>query len=177
MEEAFLASPSTAHRDSYRAFVREVASRGEPFVPFPLGFPHENFDALVAQLAACERGIGIPAGFVPHSTYWMVAGGEVVGVSNLRHRLTESLRAEGGHIGYGIRPTARGRGFGKRVLALTLAEAGKLGIDRALLTCARTNLASSSVIRANGGVLEDERFVESRGEVVQRWWVPTGGAR
>jgi predicted acetyltransferase len=156
--------------------VAEFTARGEPFVPFPLGFPHENFKALLARLAACEDGLGIPVGFVPHSTFWLVVGEEVGGVSNLRHRLTDSLRIEGGHIGYGIRPSARGRGHGTRILALTLAQAAKLGIAHALLTCAKANLASAAVIRANGGVLQDEAFIESRGEVVQRWWVPTGAA-
>lgn len=174
MAEARLVHPAKAFKDSYRALVAELAARGEPFVPFPLGFPHENFEALLAQLAACERGIGIPEGFVPHSTYWLVEGTEVVGVSNLRHRLTDSLRIEGGHIGYGVRPSARGRGHGTRILALTLVEAAKRGIAQALVTCAKRNIASSAVIRANGGVLQDEAFLESRGEVVQRWWVPTG---
>lgn len=174
MADARLVSPAGAFKDSYRALVAELAARGEPFVPFPLGFPHENFEALLAQLAACERGIGIPEGFVPHSTYWLVEGTEVVGVSNLRHRLTDSLRIEGGHIGYGVRPSARGRGHGTRILALTLVEAAKRGIAQALVTCAKRNIASSAVIRANGGVLQDEAFLESRGEVVQRWWVPTG---
>jgi predicted acetyltransferase len=168
-----LIRPSIALKDSYRTFVGELVARGEPFVPFPLGFPHENFEALLAQLAACEKGVGIPEGFVPHSTFWLVEGIEVVGVSNLRHRLTDSLRREGGHIGYGVRPTARGRGFGTRILALTLAEAARLGIEEALLSCARANLASIAVIRANGGVLQDEAFLESRGEVELRWLVPT----
>lgn len=171
-----LVRPAMEFRDSYRALVSEIAARGEPFVPFPLGFPHENFEALLAQLAGCAQGIGIPAGFVPHSTFWLVDGVEVVGVANLRHRLTDSLRIEGGHIGYGVRPSARGRGFGTRILALTLPEAASLGIAQALVTCAKSNLASSAVIRANGGVLQDETFLETRGEIVQRWWVPTGMA-
>ena len=176
MAEARLVSPSIVHKASYRSCVAEFTARGEPFVPFPLGFAHENFEALLAQLAACAKGQGIPVGFVPHSTFWLVEGEEVVGVSNLRHRLTDSLRVEGGHIGYGIRPSARGRGHGTRILALTLTEAAKRGIASALLTCAKANPASSAVIRANGGVLQDEAFIESRGEVVQRWWVPTGSA-
>ncbi|MBK8323658.1 MAG: GNAT family N-acetyltransferase [Betaproteobacteria bacterium] len=171
-----LVRPSMAFRDSYRALVAEFAARAEPFVPFPLGFANENFEAFLAQLAGCAQGIDIPAGFVPHSTFWLVAGNEVVGVANLRHRLTDSLRIEGGHIGYGVRPSARGRGHGTRILALTLQEAAKLGIAQALVTCAKANLASSAVIRANGGVLQDEAFLESRGEVVQRWWVPTGAS-
>lgn len=69
--------------------------------------PHAG-RAGFARLAGCERGEGIPPGFVPHSTCWLVDDrDEVVGVANLRHRLTERLRVEGGHIGYGVRPSAQ----------------------------------------------------------------------
>ena len=173
---ALLVAPSAAHKDSYRALVAEFAARGEPPVPFTLSLPNENFEAFLANLAGCERGIGIPADFVPHSSFWLVEDGEVVGVSNLRHRLTPKLLEEGGHIGYGIRPGARGRGLGKAILRLTLREAARRGIGRALLTCAKANAASSAVIAANGGVLEDEAFVAARGEVVQRWWVEALGS-
>jgi predicted acetyltransferase len=168
-----LVVPSVPLKDSYRALVAEFVARGETLIPFPLSFPNENFEAFLAHLAGCAQGIGLPAGFVPHSTFWLVRGEEVVGVSNLRHRLTDKLRIEGGHIGYGIRPTARGQGLGKAILRLTLLEAARLGIDRVMLSCAKDNAASSAVIVANGGVLESESFVEARGEVVQRWWVDT----
>jgi len=166
-----LVAPSAAWKDSYRAYVKELEARGEAKIPFPLAFPNENFAAFLAHLAGCERGIGIPAGFVPHSTFWLVRGSEVVGVSNLRHRLNGELLIEGGHIGYGIRPGARGQGLGREILRLTLREAARLGIRRVLLTCAKDNAASSAVIAANAGQLESEAWVESRGRVVQRWWI------
>ena len=168
---ASLVAPSAANKVSYRALVREFTDRGEPLVPFPLSFANDNFEAFLALLAGCAQGIGIPPGFVPHSTFWLVEGGEVVGVSNLRHRLTDALRVEGGHIGYGIRPTARGRGLGREILRLTLAEARRRGIESVLLTCAKANAASAAVIAANGGRLAAEEFIASRGEVVQRWWI------
>ena len=168
---ASLVAPSAANKVSYRALVREFTDRGEPLVPFPLSFANDNFEAVRALLAGCAQGIGIPPGFVPHSTFWLVEGDEVVGVSNLRHRLTDALRIEGGHIGYGIRPTARGRGLGREILRLTLAEARRRGIESVLLTCAKANAASAAVIAANGGRLAAEEFIASRGEVVQRWWI------
>lgn len=170
-----LVAPSAEYKDSYRALVAEFMSKGEELIPFTLSFPNENFEAFLAHLAGCERGIGIPADFVPHSTYWLVEHGEVVGVSSLRHRLTGKLLEEGGHVGYGIRPSKRGRGLGKAILGLTLREAARRGIDRALITCAKANAASAAVIAAQGGILESEAFVERRGEVVQRWWVDTRG--
>ena len=171
METPRLVAPSAAYKDSYRCLVAEFLARGEPLIPFVLSFPNENFEAFLAQLAGCERGIGIPEGFVPHSTFWLVRGAEVAGVSNLRHRLTDTLRRDGGHIGYGVRPGARGRGLGTAILRLTLAEAVRRGIDRVLITCAKENAASSAVIAANGGRLESEAFIEARGEIVQRWWI------
>ena len=102
--------PHAELQDSYRALVREFLERAEPLVPFPLTFPNDDFAAFLARLSACSRGEGLPDGFVPHSTYWLVSDdAEVGGVSNLRHRLTEALRFEGGHIGYGIRSDGRAR--------------------------------------------------------------------
>jgi len=150
--------------------LRELADRGEPLIPFPLSFPHEDFPAFLAQLAACERGEGIPAGFVPHSTYWLVDdAGEVVAVSNLRHRLNENLRVEGGHIGYGVRPSARRRGHATALLRGTLGEARARGIEEALLTCAKANAGSVATILRCGGRFLSEEFLPGRGEVVQRY--------
>ncbi len=146
--------------------------RNEPLVPFPLSFPHEDFTGLLDRLAAAERGEGIPKGFVPNSTYWLIWEGEsVVGVSNLRHRLTDALRREGGNIGYGIRPSARGQGFATEILRQTLSEAKALGLREVLLTCARSNEPSVRTILGNGGVLESEQFLPEREEVVQRYWI------
>ena len=171
MEALRLVAPSAAYKDSYRSLMAEFERSGGPLTPFTLAFAHENFEAFLAELAGAANGIGIPAGFVPHSTFWLVRGNEVVGVSNLRHKLNDKLLVEGGHIGYGIRPSARGQGLGRELLRLTLDEAARRGIDRVLLTCAKDNPASSVVIEANGGRLESEDFVEARGKVVQRWWI------
>jgi predicted acetyltransferase len=163
-----------ARIDSYRALVREFLVHGETLVPFVLEWKSADAEALVARCAACARGEGLPEGFVPHSTFWIVEDDrEVVGVSNLRHRLTESLRVEGGHIGYGVRPGARHRGVAKELLRQTLCRARVLGIEEALVTCADTNEASIRTILANGGRFDGESFVEKRGEVVRRYWVPT----
>jgi predicted acetyltransferase len=81
------------------------------------------------------------------------------------------LRKEGGNIGYGVRPTARGQGYGSELLRGTLQKAKQLGLAKVLLTCGKMNLASAKVILANGGALESEEFVAKRNEVVQRYWI------
>lgn len=169
-----LVAPSIRFHDSYRGFLTEFEATGEKLVPFVLGFEHGDFDAFLSRLSDCSRGVGLPSGFVAHSTYWLIHGGtDVVGVSNIRHELTEALRREGGNIGYGIRPTSRCSGFGTAILRRSLAEAARLGLHHVLLTCAKTNLGSVKVILRNGGQLESEEYLPDRGEIVQRYWLPT----
>lgn len=167
-----LVSPVADHAESYRGLVREFVDRGEALVPFTLGFPAEPFDAFLEKLEACARGDGIPEGFVPHSTFWLVHEGEVVAVSNVRHRLTEALRRNGGNVGYGVRPSARRRGFARELLRLTLERARGLGLPEAWMTCAKTNAASVRTIAANGGLFVSEEYIEPRGEIVQRYRIP-----
>jgi predicted acetyltransferase len=162
--------PSPGLADSYRGLVQEFVDRGEQLIPFILSLPNELFSEFLRQLDAWSRGEDLPAGFVPHSTFWLVRDDvEVVGVSNLRHRLTDELKIDGGNIGYGIRPSARGRGFANVLLRNTLDRARAMGLAEALLTCGKGNYASASTIVRNGGVLVSEAFIESRGEIVQRY--------
>ena len=163
--------PHLALADSWRSLVREFDDRGEMRVPFPLDWDCTDFGDLVARLDASSRGEGLPEGFVPHSTFCLVDEGEVVAVSNLRHRLTERLRAEGGNIGYGVRPSARRRGHATDILRRTLEEARAVGLDEVLVTCAKDNPGSIGTILKCGGRYDGEAHIESRGKVVQRYWI------
>ena len=170
-----LVRPSLMFRDSYRSLVSEFAAAGEKLVPFVLALENSDFDVFLSRLDDCSRGIGLPDGFVAHSTYWLVRDqAEVVGVSNIRHSLTESLRREGGNIGYGIRPTARRQGLGTTILRNSLARAFEMGLFRVLVTCAKANVGSAKSILHNGGILDSEEYLADRGEVVQRYWIENG---
>ena len=167
-----LVHPSAHLRDSYRALIADFVANGDALVPFTLSFDNTDFDAFLSKLADCTMGVGVPDGFVAHSTFWLVRDRtEVVGVSNIRHALTPALLREGGSIGYGIRPTARRQGLGTAILRLSLLRAAELGVARVLVTCGQRNVSSAGVILRNGGVLESEEFLAERGEVVQRYWI------
>lgn len=155
--------------DSYRELVADFRKAGEPLIPFPLTFPNADFPAFLARLAACQRGAGISKGFVAHSTYWLVCDDVVVGVVNLRHSLTDALRRLGGSIGYGVRPSARGRGFAHALLRGALSRAAAMGMLEVLLTCDEANMASIRTIVGNGGVLVSHEFLPEHGEVVRRY--------
>ncbi len=97
-----------------------------------------------------------PDGYVPMSTYWWVAGDEYLGRLAIRHRLTPHLLVEGGHIGYEVRPGARGQGHATAMLAAALPIAAGLGIAVAHLDCEASNAASRRAIEKNGGFVERE---------------------
>ncbi|MDO4697827.1 MAG: GNAT family N-acetyltransferase [Pasteurellaceae bacterium] len=108
---------------------------------------------------------------VEDSTYlaWHLEQNRMVGIINIRHELTDFLRQFGGHIGYSIHPDFWNQGYGSEMLALALKESDKLGLNKVLITCDKTNPASAKVIINNGGVLENE--VQNGENVVQRYWI------
>jgi predicted acetyltransferase len=169
---ARLELPSARFRDSYLSMIAEFRERGEPNVPFTLKYATDDFGAFLARLKACAEGSEIANGFVAHETFWLVGDDQhVIGVSNLRHDLTDSLRLIGGHIGYGIRPTMRRRGYATLILAETLKKAKALGIARALVTCDKGNIGSERAILKNRGIFHSEELLPRRDHITQRYWI------
>ena len=112
-------------------------------------------------------------GQVPDSVFFLLdeERDRLLGAVNIRHYLNEYLLKEGGHIGDGIRPSERRKGYATEMIRLALIECRKLGIDRVLMTCDKDNVGSAKSIIKNGGVLENE-FVNSEGVIEQRYWLP-----
>lgn len=128
----------------------------------------ENFDyeEWLESNRDMEMGLGIPDGWVPAVQLVAFArDGQAVGFLNIRLRLSDYLLEEGGHIGYSIRPSERGKGYAKESLRQGLEVAKGKNIKRALVTCDSDNAASRAVILTNGGALEDVRGGK------ERYWI------
>lgn len=94
---------------------------------------------------------------------WIVEDGEVLGGIALRHEYTQDAEALG-HVGYGLRPSARGRGLAAAALREMLYLAKARNMDRVALACFVDNVPSVKTIEHCGGVLN--RIVTTdRGEV------------
>jgi predicted acetyltransferase len=87
--------------------------------------------------------------------------------------LNAELAEFGGHIGYCVRPSYRGRGLAKWMLHRVLRTPKAQEIGKLLLTCGPDNLASNRTIRANGGVLERAIFVKRVGRETNLYWITT----
>jgi predicted acetyltransferase len=92
----------------------------------------------------------------------------LIGAVNIRHYLNESLKRSGGHIGDGIRPSERRKGYATEMIRLALIECRKLGIEKVLMTCDKDNIGSAKSIIKNGGVLTGE-FINEDGEIEQKY--------
>lgn len=139
-----------------------------------LGFATtRSFREYLAFVARWEVGQDLPPHWVPGTFLAADVDGDLVGRVSIRHQLNDFLAHEGGHIGYGVLPAHRRRGYATQILARALERAAALGIDPALVTCDDENVASARVIERNGGVLED-RVTGDDGQQVRRYWVPTG---
>lgn len=130
-----------------------------------------DFDTYVEAQKGLAEGKGLPEGWVPATTLWLVDQGEYIGRLSIRHRLTDSLLKTGGHIGYDIRPSRRNQGYGSKILELALPVARELGITRALLTCDEANTGSRKIIEKNGGIVEDRVEDLETGIHKLRYWI------
>ena len=93
-----------------------------------------------------------------------------VGAINIRHYLNERLLKDGGHIGDGIRPSERRKGYATEMIRQALPICKKLGIDKVLMVCYKDNAGSKKSIINNGGILENE-ILDDDGKINQRYWI------
>jgi predicted acetyltransferase len=127
---------------------------------FGLG-PHDDTTTAVAFAAWVHRLTEED----PGQLWWIVEGEDVVGGIALRH-VDDPTNGERGHIGYGIRPSCRGRGLATWALGEVLREAGRKGFERVLVVCHASNLASARVAEHHGGRLESASDDPKR-----RYWI------
>ncbi len=165
-----LITPTMEHKEQVLSYKQEFIMSGDNMD----GCAGLDNDWTYEQwLKACEDGRdgkNIPESWVPASLFLAIdEKNTVAGMIHIRHRLNEKLLLHGGHIGYSVRKSERRKGYATEMLGLALLECRKLGIDRALVTCAKTNLGSARTIQKNGGVLENEITEGER--ITQRYWI------
>lgn len=95
----------------------------------------------------------------------------IVGMANIRFGLNAYFFHEGGHVGYSIRPTERGKGYATQLLKEAIAFCRFIGLEKILVVCEKSNIASKRVIEKCGGVLEDEVEGKWQKGIFLRYWI------
>ncbi|NLG26027.1 MAG: GNAT family N-acetyltransferase [Clostridiales bacterium] len=153
--DAALRALSVSDGDDIYQLLQQLPADENGFQNGMFGTSREQFARWLCHSAKAARGVGLADWQVPQTVYWLYVDGEPVGMGKLRHRLTDRLRREGGHIGYAIAPKARGQGYGTLILKLLTRRAAEMGISSALVTVRNDNLPSIRVALANGGQIEE----------------------
>lgn len=141
-------------RDIYE-MLQELPADENGFINSVKGKNFDEYKEWLKKSVRDSEQIGIVDGWrVPSTTFWLFENGRPVGIGRVRHFLTDALLKEGGNMGYSIRPLARGRGLGKKLVSLLVVESKKIGVDKLLLTIQNHNKPSIRAALANGGKIE-----------------------
>ena len=171
MAELQLVLPDETYAEEIMAFRQEILLvKDEDAFAGCSGLENcATFEAWLTLLQEYHTGI---KGRVPSTAYLAIRTHDrkLVGMIDLRHHINHPiLSVWGGHIGYSVRPNERGKGYAREMLRLQLQNCARRGINRVLVTCSPSNIASEKTILANGGVFDYD--VEVDGEPVRRYWI------
>lgn len=174
MSASKLVKPAIEHKESYLEALFEYHCEGR-YKFLNETEISENFEKFVKELNAGERHLHKPytdwVEPVPETALWMVKDDKYIGSFNIRHRLNWHLEKWGGHINFIIRPSMRGKGFGKKILQKGIPFVNYLGIERALITIAPDNKTAAHIIEFCGAEFQDEIPATEQFPARKRYWL------
>lgn len=147
--------PNISHKSAYLEMIEEWKNfEDTPTSPSAL-FRGENFEEFlkITEQNTQANSLGIPA-----TLFFFMNDNDILWAIQIRHHTNHpNLSREGwagGHIGYGLRPSARGKWLAREMLTLGLIEAWKLWITEVLISADEDNPASWKTIESCGGVYD-----------------------
>ena len=127
----------------------------------------ENIDEWIKYVQDLEKGI-TSDGFVSSTVLLGVVNEKIVGIIDLRHRLNDWLKKNGGgNIGYAVRPSERRKGYASEMVNQALEFYKKNNIEFVEIGCDYDNIASKNTILKNNGIFDRELTDSELGEKVQ----------
>lgn len=173
MSRLVLVEASKRYEKQAMSYRQEYISCGEKHINGSSGFiKYNDYDKWLEKIES-QKLIVASDDDTPATTYFTIReeDNKIIGSIQLRHHLTDELRKDGGHIGYGICPSERGKGYGTQQLQLVLKRAKELGIPEVMISCDKSNRASAGVAMKCGGVLSGEGLDEDSGEISEIYWI------
>lgn len=174
--ELYLKEPTMDEKEELIKMVNEFADANDEYQFEGLGNFKKIYDSSYEEfydgLEVNKHINQINPEWANQTSYVLIdENGHIYGAANIRHELKGKLREIGGHVGYGIRPSERGKGYATLQLKLLLEKMDKMGIDNALITCRENNIGSIKTMNKFIGTADS--LIPSRYEGIMeyRYWV------
>ncbi|MBQ8044235.1 MAG: GNAT family N-acetyltransferase [Clostridia bacterium] len=122
------------------------------------GVSGEEFkNEIIPKLLANSEGKELGEGRVPQTYFFLWDDNKIVGLFKIRHYLNDFLEKGPGHIGYGILPEYRGKGYATKGLKLAIEKCKELILEEEIyLSVHKDNLPSLKVQEKNGAYIVGE---------------------
>jgi predicted acetyltransferase len=135
-----------------------------------------DFDEWLERVNICASNESLsPYGTITSSFVALRKGdNKVIGTIQVRHTLTEELRDNGGNIGYAIRPDERKKGYATQMLKLALEFSKNLGLDKVLIDCEESNIASAKTMIKCGAIFDRKQIIplpDGEIEILHQYWI------
>lgn len=129
----------------------------------PLGCTEDlNCEQWLNTIEKESKGIDLLEGRVPSTVYFLMNNDRIISHISIRHSIdNDFLKLYGGHIGYGVRPTERKKGYATIMLHLALIKCKEIGLENVMISCKESNVGSAKIIENNSGIQK---------EIIYRRW-------
>ena len=171
--ELELVFPREEHKEQVENYLKEHFENGEYHLNGVGGLDKiKDFEEWLHKIQDENVKEKVKEGIVQATLYLAIrkSDNRMIGTIQIRHELNEYLLNIGGHIGDGVRPSERRKGYATEMIRLALEKCKEIGLDKVLITCNKDNIGSRKSIQNNGGILENETLDEI-GKELQRFWI------
>lgn len=122
------------------------------------GISYQDFKNWLQEMDNHSKGISLPEGWVPYTTYILYIDDIPVGYGRIRHSSSEYLETVvgAGNLGYGISKEYRGKGYGNILFKELLKKCKEHKYNEIKLFPLKTNEATVKIMLKNGGKIIGE---------------------
>lgn len=113
----------------------------------------DEYKNWLKDIDSHSKGIGLPEGWIPYTTYILYIDDIPVGYGRIRHSSSEFLEnvIGAGNLGYGISKRYRRKGYGNILFKELLKKCKEHGYNKIKLFPLKTNEATIKIMIKNGG--------------------------
>lgn len=172
MDKLYLKFPTINEKEKFIEYIKEY--RLDNPNAKPLGCTEEvNYEEWLIKIEKESNGIDLEEGRVPSTVYFLMnEEDKIIAHISVRHCIdNDFLRLYGGHIGYGVRPSERRKGYATIMLHLALIKCNELGIKDVMISCKESNIGSAKTIENNLGVQKELIYIEDEQMNFKKYWI------